>query len=87
MARQFDMCEVCKLDKSKMCDYKCIKKREDFMFRFFTCPCFIYDDGNTMNNAERISTLLKTDIDAAVTELGKVDYFQLNDWLREKYID
>ena len=87
MARQFDMCEVCKLDKAKLCDYKCIKKREDFAFRFFTCTCFIYDDGTPMNNAERISTLLKTDIDAAVTELGKVDYFQLNDWLREKYID
>ena len=84
MARQFDICEVCKLDKAKLCDYKCIKKREDFAFRFFTCTCFIYDDGTPITNAEWISTLLKTDINAAWMLMGTIDYFQLEDWLREE---
>lgn len=34
MAREFDMCEVCKLDETKKCDYTCVKQRSDFMFRF-----------------------------------------------------
>ena len=84
MARQFDMCEVCKLDKAKLCNYDCIKKREDCIFRFFTCTNFIYNDGKPMTNAEWISTLLKTDINAAWMKLGQIDYFQLEDWLREE---
>lgn len=92
MARQFDMCEVCKLDKAKQCNYECIKQRSDFMFRFFICPCFIYDDGSPITNAERISTLLKTDSDSAADEIwnltmlndGCVEYHDFRNWLREE---
>lgn len=69
MARQFDMCDVCKLDTANICDYECVKRREDFMFRFFTCPNFIYDDRNPITNAELLSTDLKTDLETAATQL------------------
>lgn len=71
MAREFDMCDVCKLDKAKICNYECIKRRSDFMFRFFTCPKFIYDDGQPITNAELLSTDIKEDIDTAATKLWK----------------
>ena len=69
MARQFDMCDVCKLDKANICDYECIKRREDFMFRFFIYPNFIYDDRKPITNAELLSTDLKTDLEGAATQL------------------
>ena len=69
VARQFDMCDVCKLDKAGICDYNCIKKRSDFMFRFFTCPNFIYDDKQSITNAELLSTDIKNDVDAVATQL------------------
>ena len=92
MSRQFDMCEVCKLDKAQICDYTCVKQRFDFMFRLFTCPNFIYDDGNPITNAERISTLLKTNLDSASDEIWNetvlnddcIDYHDFRKWLREK---
>lgn len=90
MARQFDMCDVCKLDKIHICDYKCIKGRSDFMLRYFTCPNFIYDNGQPITNAEWISTLLKTNIDLAVNELRYHIYFNnrtrrdaLKEWLKQ----
>lgn len=67
MGRQFDMCEVCKLDREKLCNYDCIKRREDFAFRFFTCLNFIYDDNKPITNAELLSTYLKSDINLAAT--------------------
>lgn len=92
MAREFDMCEVCKLDETKKCDYTCVKQRSDFMFRFFTCPNFIYNDGNPITNAERISTLLKIDSDSAADEIwnetilndGCIDYYDFRKWLKEE---
>lgn len=69
MDRQFEMCDVCKLDKAQKCNYQCIKKREDCLLMFFTCPNFIYDDGTPITNAERISTLLKTECDSAADEI------------------
>lgn len=92
MARQFDMCEVCKLDKAQTCNYDCIKQRSDFAFRFFTCSNFIYDDGNPITNAEAISTLLKIDSDSAADEIwskitlnnGCLDYHDFKRWLREE---
>lgn len=69
MAREFDMCDVCKLDKEKICNYECIKKRSDFMFRFFTCSKFIYDDGQPITNAELLSTDIKADVELAATQL------------------
>lgn len=90
MARQFDMCDVCKLDKEKICSYECIKKHSDFMFRFFTCPNFIYDNGEPMNYAELISTDLKEHSDLAAKflwnklivnkEFESVEMFQ--EWLK-----
>ena len=87
MAREFDMCEVCKLDRQHVCNYDCIKRRSDFMFRFFTCPRFIYDDGQPITNAGWMSTLLKSDIELSAKELwfqtalneGHID---LNDFYR-----
>lgn len=67
MGRIFDMCDICKLDKEKICDYTCIKRREDFIYRFHTCPKFIYDDNTPITNAELLSIYLKTDIDLAAT--------------------
>lgn len=77
MARQFDMCDVCKLDKAGICNYECIKRRSDFMFRFFTCPNFIYDNGKPMTNAELLSTDLKVDLDGAAMQLW---YKLVMDW-------
>lgn len=65
MARQFYMCDYCKLNKVNKCDYECIKRKEDCMFGFFICPKFIYDDGKTITNAEWLSILLKSDLDSA----------------------
>lgn len=89
LAREFDMCEVCKLDKQHICNYDCIKRRSDFMFRFFTCPRFIYDNGEQITNAEWISTLLKSDVCSAADELwnqtvlndGHVDLGDFRKWL------
>ena len=91
MAREFDMCEVCKLDKQHICNYDCIQRRSDFKFRFFTCPRFIYDNGQVITNAERMSTLLKIDIDLAVSELwyqlvlneGHTDIEDFKEWLMQ----
>lgn len=69
MAREFDMCDVCKLDKANICNYECIKRRSDFMFRFFTCHKFIYDDGQPITNAELLSTDIKEDVDAVAAKL------------------
>ena len=69
MARQFDMCDVCKLDTANICNYECIKRREDFAFRFFTCANFIYDDGKPITNAELLSTNLKTDLETTAIQL------------------
>lgn len=90
MVRQFDMCDVCKLDKARICNYDCIKQRSDFMFRFFTCPKFIYNDGQPISNAEYMSTLLKSDMDSAASELwfetvlneGHVDLSDFKEWLK-----
>lgn len=90
MAREFDMCEVCKLDKQRICNYDCIKRRSDFMFRFFTCPKFIYDDGHSITNAEWMSTLLKSDIKLSAKELwfqtvlneGHTDLNDFIEWLQ-----
>lgn len=51
------------------------------MFKFFTCPCFIYDDGSPITNAERISTLLKTDSDSAADEIwNETMLFHMDYW-------
>ena len=62
IARQFDMCDVCKLDREKICDYSCIKQREDCILRFFTCPKFIYDDGKALTNGELVSRDMMDDL-------------------------
>lgn len=67
MSRVYDMCDICKLDKEKICDYNCIKRREDCIYRFHTCPKFIYDNNKPITNAELLSTYLKTDINLAAT--------------------
>ena len=92
MTREFDMCDVCKCDKAKICDYECIKQRSDFMFRFFTCPRFLYDDGITITNAERIAMELKEDPEFAAMELwyqivmndGCIDKSDFVQWLKEE---
>lgn len=92
MAREFDMCEICKLDKAQKCDYTCVKRRSDFRFRFYTYPNFLYDDGNLITNAERISTLLKLDSDSAADEIRNetmlndehIEYHDFRGWLREE---
>lgn len=92
MARQFYMCNDCKCDKAGVCDYECIKQRSDFMFRFFTCPRFIYDDGTKITNAERVAMDLKENTDSAATELwyklamddGLLDFEEFQKWLKEE---
>ncbi len=61
-----------------------------FLFRFFTCPQFIYDNGKPITNAEWISTLLKSDLDVAASELwnqavlnkGCVELSDFKEWLK-----
>ena len=77
MAGQIYMCDFCKLDKLGICNYECIKRRSDCMFRFFICPNFIYNDKTPMTNAELLSTDLKTDLDGAATQLW---YKLVMDW-------
>lgn len=67
MGRVFDMCDICKLDREKLCDYSCIKRHEDSICKFHTCPKFIYDDKTPITNAEMLSTYLKTDVDLVAT--------------------
>lgn len=87
MSRVFDMCDVCKLDKEKLCNYNCIKEREDRIFRFHTCPNFIYDDKNPITNAEMFSTKLKdgNEMDSCVrriyNEFSSAE--DLIEWLRD----
>lgn len=71
--RVFDMCDVCKLDKNNLCDYDCVKRREDFVFRFHTCPRFIYDDKKPITNAEMLSTKLKDDIEKSACAIKYVN--------------
>lgn len=87
MSRVFDMCDICKLDKAKQCDYNCIKKREDRIFRFHTCPKFIYDDGQPITNAEMLSTFLKDNPDFAANliwdkVLNDINVFILGDLIK-----
>ena len=87
--RVFDMCDICKLDKEKLCDYNCIKRREDFMFRFHTCPKFIYDDKKPITNAEMLSTFLKDDIEKSACAIRRMykefpEIEDLVDWLESE---
>lgn len=88
MSRVFDMCDICKLDKYKQCDYNCIKRREDRIFRFHTCPKFIYDDEQPIKNGELLSTYLKYDIDAAYNTIcylyELIEKKDILNWLNEE---
>lgn len=94
MARVFDMCEICKLDKAGICNYECIKTRSDRIYRFHTCPNYIYDDGNPITNAELLSTDLKTDSEMAAVQLWynlAMDYSfesldEFKEWLKKKAV-
>ena len=61
MNRIFDICSMCKLDEENLCDYSCIKERENQVSKFYVCSNFIYDDKKPITNAEMFSTQLKND--------------------------
>ena len=68
MARIFEMCDFCKLDKT--CDYKCVvKKHSDFMTNLYICPKFIYDNGQPIAEDE-----MKKDIPYPVKRVE--DYYE-----------
>lgn len=69
MSRTSYLCDVCKLDKAGICNYECIKKRSGYICKLYTCPKFIYDDGQPMTNAELLCTDLKDDVGLAATGL------------------
>lgn len=62
------------------------------MFRFFTCPRFLYDDGTPITNAENIAMELKENLNFAATELwyqtamndGCIDQSDFEEWLKEE---
>ena len=69
MSRVGILCDYCKLDRCKKCDYKCINDLSVSWQKFVRCKSFIEDDKKPLTNAEMMSALLKTDLDSAAREL------------------
>ena len=88
MARVFEMCDFCKLDKT--CNYECVVRKNEyykygFMNSLFVCPNFIYDDGNPITNTEMLSTKIKNDVHSAAIELWNnfmVNFESYEDFLK-----
>lgn len=58
MARELFICGYCKLDNC--CDYSYVRCMTDCLMETKICPMFIYDNGEPISNAERISSMLRT---------------------------